>query len=241
MNPSHPIRLSCAFGALLMLAACGGHAPQIANEPPVEEKTVLQVTIDNALRTACRQFEMPDPRFEVDSAELSDASKARLASFATCLNGPMKPVNVRLVGQADPRGSVDYNLDLGLERARAVRDALVGHGVDHGRIAVISVGEGDASAQRPWYDDRKVSIDTEGRMAPPALGDYRFTHVTVYGEARDGSLLVFEERGDVDGDGADEPALYYKARTGDYRPFGDEFTERGDPDGDGVDEPRDQS
>ncbi len=236
MGSLNPLRAICALGAL-GLAACGGHQPQIANSPPVDKTTYVSVTMDNALREACRDFEMPDPRFEFDSAKLDSGSKAMLAGFATCLTGPMAPVRIRLVGQADPRGSSDYNLDLGLERARSVRDVLVDNGVAANRIAVVSIGEGDASTQRPWYDDRKVAIDTRGEMAPPDADDYRVTRVTIYGEGPDGSVLVFEEREDVDGDGADEPALYYKAETGTYSPFEPSFTEDGDPDGDGVEEP----
>ena len=50
-------------------------------------------------------------------------------------------------------------------------------------------------------------------------------------------MLVFEEREDIDGDGADEPALYFKARSGERTRL-PTFTEQGDVDGDGVDEPR---
>lgn len=227
--------LLCAFGAL-GLAACGGHQAQVQS-PPVSKTTYVNVSVDNALREACRDFEMPDPKFEFDSAELSPSDEAMLAGFATCLEGPMAPVRIRLIGQADPRGTSDYNLELGLERARAVRDVLVEHGVERNRIIVASIGEGDASSQRPWYDDRKVSVDTSGPMAAPDPDDYRVTRVTIYGEGPQGGLLVFEEREDIDGDGADEPALYYKAESGTYRAFDSDYQETGDPDGDGVDEP----
>lgn len=230
-----PIRHLCALGAAGLLAACGGNAPQVQESPPTE-MTYFEVRMDNALREACRDFEMPDPKFKVDSATLDAGSKVMLAGFAACLNGPMKPVQVRLVGQADPRGTKEYNLELGLERAQAVRDVLVEHGVASERVLVASIGEGDAGKGRPWYDDRKVSVGTAGGMSPPDADDYSVTQVTIYGEGPEGGVLVFEEREDIDGDGADEPALYFKAKTGE-RTRVPGFREAGDVDGDGADEP----
>lgn len=225
------IRDLCLVGAAgLMAAACTAQQPQVIGDHPTS--TTIAVRLDDPLRDACRDFEMPDPKFAFDSAELDAGSKAMLLGFATCLNGPLQPAVVRLVGQADPRGSEDYNLDLGLKRARAVKAALVEHGVSADRILISSIGEGAASAQRPWYDDRKVSVRTDGAEAPAQVG-----WITIYGESPQGGVLVFEEREDIDGDGADEPALYFKARSGERTRL-PTFTEQGDVDGDGVDEPR---
>ena len=50
-------------------------------------------------------------------------------------------VRVRIEGNADERGTREYNLALGARRANAVRDYLVGRGVAAGRIATISYGK----------------------------------------------------------------------------------------------------
>ncbi len=234
----HPIRNLCVLGASsLMAVACTAHAPQVVDDRTPTQSTYVSVSLDDPLREACRDFEMPDPRFEFDSAKVDDDTRAMLLGFATCLEGPMKSVVVRLMGQADPRGSEDYNLELGLDRAQAIKDVLVEHGVAPDRVLVTSIGEGAASVQRPWYDDRKVSIETAGGAA--SAGADGTTYITIYGEDPQGGLLVFEERGDVDGDGVDEPALYFQSEGGEFTPL-PAFSESGDVDGDGVDEPRER-
>jgi peptidoglycan-associated lipoprotein len=50
-------------------------------------------------------------------------------------------IRVRIEGNADERGTREYNFALGARRADAVRDYLVAHGVAAGRIATISYGK----------------------------------------------------------------------------------------------------
>ncbi len=50
-------------------------------------------------------------------------------------------VRVRIEGNADERGTREYNLALGARRANSVRDYLVSHGVTADRISTISFGK----------------------------------------------------------------------------------------------------
>jgi peptidoglycan-associated lipoprotein len=50
-------------------------------------------------------------------------------------------VRVRVEGNCDERGTREYNFALGARRANSVRDFLVAHGVDGGRIATVSYGK----------------------------------------------------------------------------------------------------
>jgi peptidoglycan-associated lipoprotein len=50
-------------------------------------------------------------------------------------------VRVRIEGNADERGTREYNFALGAKRADAVRDYLVAHGIAAGRISTISYGK----------------------------------------------------------------------------------------------------
>lgn len=50
-------------------------------------------------------------------------------------------VRVRIEGNADERGTREYNLALGARRANAIRDYLVGRGVTADRISTISFGK----------------------------------------------------------------------------------------------------
>lgn len=232
--------LVCTLAAAGLIAGCGGPSAQVANEPPVESETLTYVEfdVDDAMRQACAEYTMPDPNFAFDSAKLRPIDKAALSGLATCLTGPLDEVTVRLVGQADPRGTDAYNVDLGMRRAESVRDLLVENGVPASRVIVSSIGEAGASKNPPWYNDRKVAVRGVGTSPLGAAGgaaEGRLVQVTMFGEGPGGSLLVFDEREDIDGDGAEEPALYYEARSGDFRRV--EFDETGDPDNDGADEP----
>ena len=49
-------------------------------------------------------------------------------------------VRVRIEGNCDDRGTQEYNLALGARRASAVKEFLVSHGVDLGRVTTVSYG-----------------------------------------------------------------------------------------------------
>ncbi len=50
-------------------------------------------------------------------------------------------VQVRVEGNCDERGTREYNFALGERRANSVKDFLVAHGVDAGRITTVSYGK----------------------------------------------------------------------------------------------------
>jgi peptidoglycan-associated lipoprotein len=50
-------------------------------------------------------------------------------------------VRIRIEGNADERGTREYNLALGARRANSVRDFLVGHGVAASRLETVSYGK----------------------------------------------------------------------------------------------------
>ena len=50
-------------------------------------------------------------------------------------------VKVRIEGNCDERGTREYNFALGARRANAIKDYLVGRGVQTGRIETVSYGK----------------------------------------------------------------------------------------------------
>lgn len=63
-------------------------------------------------------------------------------------------------GHADDRGTNEYNLALGENRAKATRDYLVSLGVEGGRITIISYGE-----ERPFCTERHEGCWSQNRRA----------------------------------------------------------------------------
>ncbi len=83
---------------------------------------------------------LADIRFDYDSATLSDAARATLDSHAVWLQSH-RDTHVTVEGHCDARGTVEYNLALGDQRARAARDYLVSLGVAAERLRAVSFGK----------------------------------------------------------------------------------------------------
>ncbi len=83
---------------------------------------------------------LADIHFEYDSAALSDLARAVLEKHALWLQG-QRDASVLIEGHCDERGTVEYNLALGEQRARATREYLLGLGVDPARLRVVSYGK----------------------------------------------------------------------------------------------------
>ena len=79
--------------------------------------------------------------FDFDSALLRDEAHPVLQRVSETLQGRR---SVRIEGNCDEVGTVEYNLALGEERARAAKQYLMHLGVSPAKIATVTYG-----AQRP--------------------------------------------------------------------------------------------
>lgn len=123
------------------------------------------ITIDREIVDACH-VDGAQTFFAFDSTKVTPRTHDVLALVAACVNeGPLKGRELELVGHADPRGSDDYNKELGLTRAESVAECLREHGVAPTNLEINSVGEGPASSEpSEWPLDRRVEI----RVKPAA-------------------------------------------------------------------------
>jgi len=78
--------------------------------------------------------------FDFDKYEVRADAQPILGAQADWLKR-YPAVAVRIEGNCDERGTREYNLALGARRANAVRDFLVSHGIEPGRITTISYGK----------------------------------------------------------------------------------------------------
>lgn len=146
------LKVSGIAATMLLVAACGtedtkpaaetsgsGNQTQVAEQP--KPATAPQPTGPAAgsqehfvLNVADRVF------FDFDSSALSADSRATLGRQAAYLKQfPGKTIIV--AGHCDERGTREYNLALGEQRANAVKQYLVSLGVDGGRVSTISYGK----------------------------------------------------------------------------------------------------
>lgn len=78
--------------------------------------------------------------FDLDSSVVKGSEKAKASAVADYLKGHPAQA-VRVEGNCDERGTEEYNRSLGDRRAQAIREALVGLGLDSTRVDTISYGK----------------------------------------------------------------------------------------------------
>ena len=107
---------------------------------------------------AVNQFLQP-VFFDLDSAAIRADQEKTLANNLKILQ-ENKDLYILIGGHADSKGTNDYNLALSQRRAEAVRDWLVSHGVDAGRITIVAYGEDypylAKETDPSWESDRWV-------------------------------------------------------------------------------------
>jgi peptidoglycan-associated lipoprotein len=102
----------------------------------------LAVTVPTSSMSAAEEFKsrVQDIFFDYDTYDIRSDAQATLAKDAEYLT---THTNVKIVigGYCDERGSDEYNLALGQNRADAAKNALVTAGVAANRIRVVSYGK----------------------------------------------------------------------------------------------------
>lgn len=75
--------------------------------------------------------------------------------------------NVILEGHADERGSPEYNIALGEQRAKAVARMMQFQGTNDGQVQIVSFGEEKPAVpghdESAWQQNRRVEISYSGR------------------------------------------------------------------------------
>ena len=99
--------------------------------------------------------------FDYDEANLTSETESRLRAKLDILrNNP--GVQLRMEGHADERGTSEYNIALGNERAEAVIQFLTNFGLDASRFTPVSYGEerplSSGSSEAAWARNRRVEF-----------------------------------------------------------------------------------
>jgi peptidoglycan-associated lipoprotein len=152
-NTGSALRLTLVVGAALSLAACAHRPkpsyptaappPAARPAPPAPAPSRPEPVTQNALPGSERDFvinvgdrvyfDFDSYSVRTDAGPLLDAQTGWLKRYPA--------VQVRIEGNCDERGTREYNLALGARRANAVREYLVSHGVEAGRITTVSYGK----------------------------------------------------------------------------------------------------
>jgi peptidoglycan-associated lipoprotein len=99
--------------------------------------------------------------FDYDESTIRADAQEALAAKVPILRSNAA-IRILINGHADERGSVEYNLALGMRRANAVRDYLVGFGIDASRFETNSYGEDRplvaGSNESAWSQNRRAEF-----------------------------------------------------------------------------------
>src|SRR4051794_28542433 len=118
----------------------------------------------------CRDFRV---QFGFNSVDFEAAAKADLDRMARCLRAD-QTLRVVIEGNADERGTEEYNLQLGSKRASTIEKYLVALGVTASQVNTISYGENMPVCRQQdeacWAKNRRAAVKpSEGNtpVAPP--------------------------------------------------------------------------
>ena len=108
--------------------------------------------------------------FDFDASMLNGDSKAALDANAVIMQ-KYTDVKVEVQGNADERGTTDYNLALGQKRADAVVKYLLARGISSSRVKTVSYGEErpavSGSSETAFVQNRRAEfVITYGAGAP---------------------------------------------------------------------------
>lgn len=183
----NPRLVLAAFAAVVLAAACRPEPPPpVAPRPagPTAEEIAAQLEqrkrdsiaeVERRRREAQRQAQLEIDRraraaretltqmvfFEYDEStltvETTETLRGKLAVLRSCPS-----VRLRMEGHADERGTSEYNIALGSERARSVAEFFTGFGLADTRFSTVSYGEerpiAQGSDEAAWARNRRVEF-----------------------------------------------------------------------------------
>ena len=160
-------RTLIALAVCSLLSACSSTPEKTAEAAPIPAPKAVASPVASAESEAqkidriVKALAGKSIYFDYDNyavkPEYQDALKQ---DFALLKSAPA--LSIRLEGNADERGSTEYNLALGQKRAEAVRRALTLLGVPEARLEAISYGKEKLRAtcheEKCWAEDRRVDL-----------------------------------------------------------------------------------
>lgn len=180
MNRNTAIKLGLSsITAALLLSACSSTPPApepakveeraVAPSQPIRAPEVAPVSSDTNTGKS-RYAELNDPKsilakrsvyFDYDSFIVKSEDRPLLEAHAAFIK-KHADVKVLIQGNADERGSREYNLALGQKRSDAVKSTLKLLGIKEEQLESVSLGEEkprcEASTEECWAQNRRGDI-----------------------------------------------------------------------------------
>jgi peptidoglycan-associated lipoprotein len=155
---------------VVVLTGCGSKE-EVMEEPIIEPDVtdddvaamtgddIPQVDRDDTLYIDVPGGGFADIHFEFDQYRILSRDESTLAGIASWLK-ENPDTRVLIEGHCDERGTNEYNMALGEQRALAARRYLVGLGIESDRLTTISYGEerplAFGSTEDAWAQNRRA-------------------------------------------------------------------------------------
>ncbi|MGA7199822.1 DUF2092 domain-containing protein [Roseiarcus sp.] len=166
--------LICSLALLIV-----SNAPVRAQTAEEQERSYRRESMEQALQTKER-FDLYGLRFDSDSATIQPDSKSLLDDIATSLKN-FPDWRLRIVGHTDATADPQHNLHLSVDRALAIKAALVDRGVDPQRLDASGLGESRPITSNATPEgralNRRVELDrvtdsAEAKKMLKAMSDF---------------------------------------------------------------------
>jgi peptidoglycan-associated lipoprotein len=164
--------LTAAVSAALILSACSSQPPaqEQGGAPVTDGKAATGTTTAPVTAQGVDPYSLAalkDPKsavykrsvfFDYDKYDIKDEFKPLIEAHGKLLVKNPK-VKMLIQGNADERGSREYNLALGQKRAEAMKKALMLQGATEAQVEAVSLGEEKPrckeSAETCWSQNRR--------------------------------------------------------------------------------------
>ena len=140
----------------LFVVSCGSISNERTSDASVISTSASGVYSDQGLTSSNILY------FAYDKSDVNSEGRAKIRNLAKIIN--KEGLSVRVEGHCDERGTREYNLALGENRAKTVAELLVINGVSSSKITTVSYGEEkpavSGSNENAWSQNRRALIKT---------------------------------------------------------------------------------
>ncbi|MBN1131341.1 MAG: OmpA family protein [Chitinispirillaceae bacterium] len=139
--------IALAAGMIVPFSGCSKKVTQVATLPveepepePIPEPVIPPPVDSSAIIAGLLRDALRNIYFDYDRSDLRPDAIERLTIIGRLLLERSKVI-ITIEGHCDERGSSDYNMALGEQRARAAKSWLVTYGIEESRVQTTSFGK----------------------------------------------------------------------------------------------------
>ncbi len=167
--------LGSALAATIIFTGCSSKSPEVdtsakKTEAPAPTTSTSSATTETATvaapavdAVAEAQSKIQTVLFDFDKFNIRTDMQAIVDANAKVAGGV--DAKIKLEGNADERGTDEYNYALGLKRANSVKAAYASKGIAEARMSTVTFGEGNPVCKEHneecWQKNRRVDTKLE--------------------------------------------------------------------------------